>query len=170
MMSAMVYQLTSLAIVYSTVSLGADQRKPQGSTSLTFVRGIHRWLRPGDAHMSQWVYPGWFLPAWRPSNHHINQNWHIANWTRRRSINNGLYGANPELTGGLFSASNAELECFFFAIFNKLINKQRYRWFKTPWRSSEVTAMDTKLTPTVLVAKVRKPPNVSQSHTITNIG
>ena len=35
-------QITSLAIVYSTVYSGADQRKPQSSASLAFVRGIHR--------------------------------------------------------------------------------------------------------------------------------
>ena len=35
-------QITSLTIVYSTVSSGADQRKHQSSVSLAFVRGIHR--------------------------------------------------------------------------------------------------------------------------------
>ena len=43
-MGAMVPQITSLTIVYSTVYLGADQRKHQNSASLAFVRGIHRWL------------------------------------------------------------------------------------------------------------------------------
>ena len=43
-MSAMVSQITSLAIVYSTVYSGADQRKHQNSASLASVRGIHRWL------------------------------------------------------------------------------------------------------------------------------
>ena len=41
-MSAMSSQITSLAIVYSTVYLGADQRKHQSSASLAFVLGIHR--------------------------------------------------------------------------------------------------------------------------------
>ena len=41
-MGAMVSQITSLAIVYSTVYSGADHRKHQSSTSLAFVRGIHR--------------------------------------------------------------------------------------------------------------------------------
>ena len=36
-------QITSLAIVYSTVYSSADQRKHQSSASLAFVRGIHRW-------------------------------------------------------------------------------------------------------------------------------
>ena len=41
-MGAMASQITSLAIVYSTVYSGADQRKHQSSASLPFVRGIHR--------------------------------------------------------------------------------------------------------------------------------
>ena len=35
-------QITSLTIVYSTVYLGADQRKHQSPALLAFVRGIHR--------------------------------------------------------------------------------------------------------------------------------
>ena len=42
-MRAIASQITSLAIVYSTVYWGADQRKHQSSASLVFVRGIHRW-------------------------------------------------------------------------------------------------------------------------------
>ena len=42
-MVAMVSQITSLKMVYSTVYLGADQRKYQNSTSLAFLRGIHQW-------------------------------------------------------------------------------------------------------------------------------
>ena len=41
-MGTMVSQMTSLAIVYSTVYSGADQRKHQSSVSLAFVWGIHR--------------------------------------------------------------------------------------------------------------------------------
>ena len=41
-MGAMTSQITSLAIVYSTVYSDADQRKYQSSASLAFVRGIHR--------------------------------------------------------------------------------------------------------------------------------
>ena len=39
---AIASQITSLAIVYSTVYSDADQRKHQSSASLAFVRGIHR--------------------------------------------------------------------------------------------------------------------------------
>ena len=42
-MSVMVSQITSLTTVYSTVYIDADHRKHQSSTSLAFVRGIHRW-------------------------------------------------------------------------------------------------------------------------------
>ena len=42
-MTTMASQITSLAIVYSTVYSDADQRKHQSSASLAFVRGIHRW-------------------------------------------------------------------------------------------------------------------------------
>ena len=42
-MGAMASQITSLTIVYLTVSSGADQRKHQSSAPLAFVRGILRW-------------------------------------------------------------------------------------------------------------------------------
>ena len=41
-MGMVVSQITSLAIVYSTVASDADQRKHQSSASLAFVRGIHQ--------------------------------------------------------------------------------------------------------------------------------
>ena len=41
-MSMMASQITSLNIVYSTVYIGANQRKHQRSASLAFVMGIHR--------------------------------------------------------------------------------------------------------------------------------
>ena len=43
LMSAMVSQITSFIIVYSTVYSGTDQRKHQSSASLAFVQGIQRW-------------------------------------------------------------------------------------------------------------------------------
>ena len=42
-MGAIASQITSLTIAYSTGYSGADQRTFQGSASLAFVRGIHRW-------------------------------------------------------------------------------------------------------------------------------
>ena len=43
-MSAMESQITGESMICSTVCSGSDQRKHQSSASLTFVRGIHRWL------------------------------------------------------------------------------------------------------------------------------
>ena len=43
-MGTMASQITSVSIVYLTVCSCPDQRKHQSSTSLAFVRGIHRWL------------------------------------------------------------------------------------------------------------------------------
>ena len=42
-MGAMVSQITSFIIAYSTVYSGTNQRKHQSSASLALVRGIHRW-------------------------------------------------------------------------------------------------------------------------------
>ena len=42
----------SVLIVYSTVCSGTDQRNHQNSSSLAFVRGIHRWLRHHDIAFS----------------------------------------------------------------------------------------------------------------------
>ena len=41
-MGATASQITGILIIYSTIFSGADQRKYQGSASLTFERGIHR--------------------------------------------------------------------------------------------------------------------------------
>ena len=42
-LSATASQITSVSMIYWTVSSGTDQRKHQNSVSLAFVRGIHRW-------------------------------------------------------------------------------------------------------------------------------
>ena len=42
-MTAMASQITSVSSVCSTVGSGVDQNKHQSSSSLAFVRGIHRW-------------------------------------------------------------------------------------------------------------------------------
>ena len=46
-MGAMASQITGVSIVYSTVCSDANQRKHQSSTSLAFVRAIHR--LPGNS-------------------------------------------------------------------------------------------------------------------------
>ena len=42
-MGAMASQITGVSSVYSTAYSGVDQRKHQSSSSLAFVRVIHRW-------------------------------------------------------------------------------------------------------------------------------
>ena len=42
-MSTIASQITGVSSVYLAVYSGADQRRHQRSTSLAFVRGIHRW-------------------------------------------------------------------------------------------------------------------------------
>ena len=61
-------QATSLAVVYSTVYSGADQRKHQSSASMAFVRGIHRW--PVNSSHKGPVTRKMFLISWR--NHDFN--------------------------------------------------------------------------------------------------
>ena len=46
-MSVMMSEITGISFVYSTLCSGTDERKHQSSTSLAFVRGIHRW--PGNS-------------------------------------------------------------------------------------------------------------------------
>ena len=52
-------QITSLTIVYSTVYLGADQRKHQSSESLAFAGEIHRWPvnSPHKGPVTRKVFP-----------------------------------------------------------------------------------------------------------------
>ena len=104
-------QITSLTIVYLTVYSDADHRKHQSSTSLAFVRGIHRgpvnsphkwpvtWkMFPfDDVIMWGWVTnicisnPGyhcfrkWPVACTVPS-HYLNQCWNIVNWTPRNKL------------------------------------------------------------------------------------
>ena len=65
-MGAIASQITSLAIVYSTVYSGWDQRKRQSSASLAFVRGIHldRWIPAQMASNAENVSISW--------RHHVN--------------------------------------------------------------------------------------------------
>ena len=53
-MGGMASQITGVTIVYSAVCSGADERKHQSSTSLAFVRRIHRWLLNSPLTKSQW--------------------------------------------------------------------------------------------------------------------
>ena len=55
-MGVMAYQITSPTIVYSTVYLSADQRKPQSSASLAFVSN-DRWIpRSNDQYETVFIW------------------------------------------------------------------------------------------------------------------
>ena len=58
-MSALAFQITSFAIVYSTIYSVADQRKHQSSASLAVVRGIRRWTvnSPHKWPVTQKMFP-----------------------------------------------------------------------------------------------------------------
>ena len=58
-LTTMMSEITSLAIVNSTVYSCADQRKHQSSASLAFVRGIRRWLvnSPHKGPVTQKMFP-----------------------------------------------------------------------------------------------------------------
>ena len=60
-MGGMASQITSLIIVYSTIYSGANQRKHQSSTSLAFVRWIHRW--PGNS-LHKWPVTQKMFPCY----------------------------------------------------------------------------------------------------------
>ena len=60
-MGAMASQITRLAIVYSTVYSGTDQRKHQSSASLGFVQGIYRW--PVNS-LHKWPVKRKMFPIW----------------------------------------------------------------------------------------------------------
>ena len=81
----MASQITSLAIVYSTVYSDANKKKHQSSASLSFVRGIHRgpvnsphkWpvtrnMFPFDNVIMSWPYDKvmWFILIW-----FFSENW-----------------------------------------------------------------------------------------------
>ena len=64
-MSAMAYQITSLPVVCSTVCSGADQRNPQSSTLLAFVRKItsERWNPSQRFSNAGYGYIWWYRHA-----------------------------------------------------------------------------------------------------------
>ena len=87
--SAVASQITSLAIVHSTVYSGADQRKYQSSASLAFLGGIHRWpvnsLRKGPVTRKMFPFDDVIMEHgthfWLPTLFHAQRdiNWKFEN-------------------------------------------------------------------------------------------
>ena len=87
MMTTMATQITSLVVVYWIVYSGANQRKPQSSASLAFVRGIHR--RPvNSAHkgpVTRKMIPFDDVIVWYQNPLHIGQHipWSVHSFAVR---------------------------------------------------------------------------------------
>ena len=79
-MGLMASQITSLTIVYSSVYSGTDQRKHQSSTSLAFVRRIHRSLvnSPHKGPVMRKMFPLDDVIMYSASSHYQNQCWLIG--------------------------------------------------------------------------------------------
>ena len=157
-MDVMVSQITSLTIVCSIVYSGANQRKHQSSTSLAFVRGIHRWpvksphkrpvtrkMVPFDdviichCHPSSQTKVGLVCqikcwPLIRLSKREI----HLAWWRHQMEIFSALLaicvGNSPDT--GEFPAQRPvtrSFDDFFDLRLNKRLSKQSIRrWVETP--------------------------------------
>ena len=82
-MGAVLYQITSLAIVYSTVYSGTDKKTHQNSTSLAFVRGIQRWpiYSPPNWPVARKLFPFDDVIVFI-----LNRGWLIVPFTRGSSL------------------------------------------------------------------------------------
>ena len=76
-MSAIISQITSLTIVYSTIYSGTEQRKHGSSASLAFVWGIHRWPvnSPHKRPVTQKNVSIWWHHHGLWYGHHLGQQW-----------------------------------------------------------------------------------------------
>ena len=118
-MFAMASQITSFAIVYSTVSSGADQRKHRSSASLAFVWGIHLWI-----------------PRTKASNAG-----NVSIWWRHDMLIGSTWSLHVFLLGSSF-AGDANRSTYFRCnerLFSIPVRKKRYpeiismgKWLKMP--------------------------------------
>ena len=105
-MGTVASQITSLAIVYSSVHSGTDLGKHQSSASLAFVRGIHRWP-VNSPH--KW-------PVTRNMFHFMTSSWY-----RSRELSNA-YG---EQFGGKWSCYN-RTALYAYISYNHAISSKLY--------------------------------------------
>ena len=133
MMSAMASQITSLAIVYSTVYSRCRSKKHQSSASLAFFREIHRWP-VNSPHKG---------PVTRKmSSHYLNQ-WWLDYWRIYASLGLSELTWPISLTAdGLWSLLLSQrpvtrsFDVFFDLRLNKRLSKQSWGWwFETPSRA-----------------------------------
>ena len=141
-MSVMASQITSLAIVYSTVHSRRRSKKHRSSASLAFVRGIHRWPvnspHKGPVTRKMFPFDDFIMKACM-----ANQ---LGDFYR--SIDNSTTHAvmlymTTTWHGNAFLMGCWPYDIFFVAILNKLLKKQsRCRWFETPWRPCDVAVLN----------------------------
>ena len=98
-MSLMASQMTSLGIVYSTVHLGADQRKHQSTASLTFVWRIHRGPvnSPHKRPVTRKMFPfdDVIMIMWQNATHYRTMYYALFQIKRSRSHGCLLCGSMP---------------------------------------------------------------------------
>ena len=126
-MSAMVSQITSLAIVCSTVYSGADQIKHLRSASLAFVRGIHRSpVNSPPRGQRRWI----FFP-FDDTMVMCNRTWNsqYIPFNMMTSSNGNIFRVTGRLCGEFTGprwipctkASDAELWCFLWSTYLSVI-------------------------------------------------
>ena len=144
MVSVRASQITSLANAYSIIYSGADQNKHQSSTSLAFVRGIHRWPvnSPRKRPVTQKMFPIDDVIMCQVANHsktpHASLYFGMLcistvkmwNWKRHCS------------TCSLFSLQSIWVVCYLSRrprhhLCDKTQNVYHVHWFTTPQTRSE---------------------------------
>ena len=158
-MSAIASPITSLTTVYSTVYSGADQRKPQSSASLAFVRGIHRWPvnSPHKGPVTRKMFPFDDVIMTRDycetvSNGNTSMTTVVSSLGTLKSVivMTSWYGnithitgyANPPVDSPRKGPVMRSVGVFFDARMNNLRNKEwNCRWLETPRDSRDVTVI-----------------------------
>ena len=99
-MTTMASQITSLAVVYSIVYSGVDQRKHQSSASLALVRGIHRdrWIPPQRASNAENVTMWW--------RHHAGC-WNPPSWTTGGCLSYTINGMAADVLAPFVARASA---------------------------------------------------------------
>ena len=87
-MTTIASQITSLTVVYSTVSSDADQRKHQSSASLAFVWGIHRdrWIPRTKGQLRGkcfYLMTSSWLPAYGHAFYHLYGHNNVLTWLNK---------------------------------------------------------------------------------------
>ena len=138
-MTTIASQITSLAVVYSTVYSDADQRKHQSSASLAFVWGIHR---------DRWI-PRTKVQLRGKCFHLMTSSWYaVTAWWRHDIV---TFPALLAFVSGVHRWSPLKkCQCHkgpvvrsFDTFINANLNTQsRGRWLSMSWRSFDVTLID----------------------------